>query len=88
MVAPTKSWNSTSAFMFGRKSCSMAWLSVSLFWVVDLVCFLVRRRCPFAVAVDLGRYLRTCAEVIGGKLMSWSLSIALQNVLTVGEKRH
>ena len=44
--------------------------------------------CPLAVAVDLGRYLRTNAEVRCGKPINWSLSIALHNVSTVGEKRH
>ena len=40
------------------------------------------------VAVDSGKYLRTCVDVIGGNPMSWSLSSALQNVLMVGKKWH
>ena len=44
--------------------------------------------CPFAVAVDSGRYFRTKAEVMHGKPISWSLSMALQSVSRVGEKRH
>jgi hypothetical protein len=38
------------------------------------------------VAVDSGKYFRTCVDVIGGNPMSWSLSSALQNVSMVGKK--
>ena len=70
MVAPTKSSNSTSALMGGRKSCSIACVAACRCFVVDLVCLRTRRRCPFAVAVDSGKYRRTCAAVMGGNPIS------------------
>ena len=56
--------------------------------VVERMPFLVLFMCPLAVAVDSGRYFRTKAEVMRGKPISWSLSMALQSVSMVGEKRH
>ena len=56
--------------------------------VVDRMPRRVRFICPLAVAVDSGRYFWTRLDVILGKPISWSLSMALQKVLSVGEKRH
>ena len=70
MVAPTKSSKSTSALMGGRKPCSIACVVAFRCFVVDLVCLRTRRRCPFAVAVDSGKYRRTCAAVMGGNPIS------------------
>ena len=56
--------------------------------MVDLVPFLSRFICPFAVAVDSGRCFLTWLDVIGGKPINWSLSIALQKVSIVSENRH
>ena len=77
--------NSTSAFssIGGLKSASI--ISSEVLLVVDLMPFLFRFICPFTVAVDSGKYLRTCLDVIGGNPISWSLSMALQKVSTVGE---
>ena len=66
----------------------MPFLSLLCCFAVDLVPLRSRFMCPFAVAVDSGRYLRTWLDVIGGKPINWLLSIALQSVSTVGEKRH
>ena len=88
IVAPMNNSTSTFASMAGRKSCSITCVSVCRIFVVDLVCFRTRLRWPLAVVVDSGKYLHSCADVMGGKPMSWSLSSALQNVSTIGEKRH
>ena len=88
IVAPTNNLNSAAALMGGRRSHSMIVVSYFCVLVVDPVCCHARLRCPFAVAVDAGRYLRTCAEVIAGKPINSSLSSALQSVFTVGENRH
>jgi hypothetical protein len=42
--------------------------------------------CPFTVAVDGGKYFLTASDVRPGHEMKWSLSIALIQVETVGEK--
>ena len=88
IVAPTNSSKFVLGSIIGRKSCFFICVSSSCVFVDDLVCLRVRRRCPLAVAVDSGKYFRTCDEVIGGKPMSWSLSSALHNVSMVGENRH
>ena len=88
IFASVNNLNSAAASMGGQKLCSMIVISFSCIFVVDRVCCHIRLRCLFPVAVDVGRYLCTCAEVIGMNPINWSLSSALQNVFTVGENRH
>ena len=89
MVAPTKSSTCSTSSLAGLKSVfgsSGGFLLDGL--VVDQMPHRVRFICPLAVAVDSGRYFRTRLDVILGKPISWSLSMALQKVSSVGEKRH
>ena len=89
MVAPTNSSTCSTSSLGGLKSVFSSSVGFRLDGlVVDRMPLRVRFMCPLAVAVDSGRYFWTRFDVIFGKQMSWSLSMALQNVSSVGEKRH
>ena len=88
IVAPIKSSTSSTSSLGGLKSVVSSVSLLDFCLVVERMPFLVLFMCPLAVAVDSGRYFRTKAEVMRGKPISWSLSMALHSVSMVGEKRH
>eukprot|EP00978_Attheya_sp_CCMP212_P009414 scaffold22287_cov37-Attheya_sp.AAC.1 len=73
--------------MQAAAAAGLAELGTCILGRVDWAFALVWSKCPFNIAIDSGKWARTCFDVSSGHVVRCCASIALHQVEMVGENR-